>query len=148
MTLSSHFTILIKSSQILITCHYSQVDIVGGCNKTHGDPCRRQYRCTMEMKSKYKFYLSFENSQCQEYITEKFWKALNEGMVSSVHKHSLVPRSKSIDARIHNCSKFNSVQKQVPSHNIALPYQYVHHSFKPTCVCNLIHPCFLFRALL
>ena len=67
---------------------YSQVDIVGGCNKTHGDPCKRQYRCTMEMKSKYKFYLSFENSQCQEYITEKFWKALNEGMVSS-HQHLL-----------------------------------------------------------
>ena len=33
------------------------------------------------MKARYKFYLAFENSLCQEYITEKFWKALNEGLV-------------------------------------------------------------------
>ena len=25
---------------------------------------------------KYKFYLSFENSNCVDYITEKFWDAL------------------------------------------------------------------------
>ena len=53
----------------------------GACNKTHGDPCNRNYSCMIELKQNYKFYLAFENSLCDEYITEKFWKALNEGLV-------------------------------------------------------------------
>ena len=55
----------------------------GACNKTHGDPCKREYRCLIDLKKKYKFYLSFENTRCSDYITEKFWKALNEGMVGA-----------------------------------------------------------------
>ncbi|XP_067944669.1 4-galactosyl-N-acetylglucosaminide 3-alpha-L-fucosyltransferase FUT6-like [Watersipora subatra] len=63
---------------------YIPVDMIGACNKTYGDPCKRDYRCTLALKKQYKFYLAFENSLCQEYITEKFWKALNEGMVPIV----------------------------------------------------------------
>ncbi|XP_067945285.1 uncharacterized protein [Watersipora subatra] len=63
---------------------YIQVDMIGACNKTHGDPCKRDYRCIIALKKQYKFYLAFENSMCQEYITEKFWKALNEEMVPIV----------------------------------------------------------------
>ena len=33
---------------------------------------------------KYKFYLSFENSFCTDYITEKLWKVLNYDIVPIV----------------------------------------------------------------
>ena len=34
-----------------------------------------------EFSKKYKFYLAFENSNCNEYITEKFWRYLSYGLV-------------------------------------------------------------------
>ena len=33
---------------------------------------------------KYKFYLGFENSNCFEYVTEKFWKTLGHNIVPIV----------------------------------------------------------------
>ena len=39
----------------------------------------------MEMLDKgYKFYLSFENSLCSDYVTEKFWKILKFNIVPVV----------------------------------------------------------------
>ncbi len=32
----------------------------------------------------YKFYLSFENSVCSDYVSEKFWKILNLDVVPVV----------------------------------------------------------------
>ena len=55
---------------------YIDVDIYGQC--TNNVPCRgiRALDCIHELHSKYHFYLSFENSLCKDYITEKFWKVL------------------------------------------------------------------------
>ena len=58
---------------------YVSVDIYGACGQK--DPCHRNTECLSRLKNQYKFYLAFENSVCKDYITEKFWLALLEGMV-------------------------------------------------------------------
>lgn len=65
-----------------------QVDIYGGCgtfqcarNATHwlSEP-----ECYVNLAQEYKFYLSFENSICQDYVTEKFFNILQHDMVPVV----------------------------------------------------------------
>lgn len=48
---------------------YISTDIYGSCGSRS---CPRDHSCN-KMLSKYKFYLAFENSECNGYITEKFW---------------------------------------------------------------------------
>nr|CAH8829311.1 unnamed protein product [Trichobilharzia regenti] len=50
---------------------YIQVDIYGACGTLVCE--RRNEECFKLLKNDYKFYLSFENSICQDYITEKLF---------------------------------------------------------------------------
>lgn len=66
-----------------------KVDVYGGC----GDlTCPRDNKnwlsyphCYDILEKKYKFYLSFENSICNDYVTEKFFNILNYTMVPIVY---------------------------------------------------------------
>ncbi|XP_023349074.1 alpha-(1,3)-fucosyltransferase C [Eurytemora carolleeae] len=57
------------------------VDQFGDCNE---EVCADDEKCYDSMEKKYKFYLSFENSLCQDYITEKFWNFLGQNIVPIV----------------------------------------------------------------
>ena len=58
------------------------IDKYGRCGKP--DPCRRNRTCVRQWMAQYKFYLAFENSNCEDYITEKPWKGLDAGLVPVV----------------------------------------------------------------
>lgn len=51
---------------------YINVDIYGSCG-TKRCPRVRQDECFKLLDREYKFYLAFENSNCKDYITEKFF---------------------------------------------------------------------------
>jgi len=59
---------------------YISVDVYGKCGKS----CPRVSDCRQYVYSKYKFYLSFENSLCDEYVTEKFFFALHSARIIPV----------------------------------------------------------------
>jgi len=51
---------------------FIQVDIYGACGTEN---CPRDFadNCFGILSNEYKFYLAFENSNCRDYITEKFY---------------------------------------------------------------------------
>ncbi|KAI5722743.1 hypothetical protein M8J76_012938 [Diaphorina citri] len=59
-----------RSQYALELAKYISVDIYGSCGPLK---CPRTAECFQLLDTKYKFYLSFENSNCKDYITEKFF---------------------------------------------------------------------------
>ena len=55
---------------------YVDVDIYGACGE-FDCPRAKEEECLGMLTDHYKFYLSFENSVCRDYITEKFWRVLS-----------------------------------------------------------------------
>ncbi|XP_031555777.1 glycoprotein 3-alpha-L-fucosyltransferase A-like [Actinia tenebrosa] len=80
---------------------YIQVDVYGGCQKYFKQTgrCWRRTRDCQRLNERYKFYLSFENSNCKGYLTEKYWEnALDRNVVpvviaGSYNKDVLIPGS-------------------------------------------------------
>ena len=71
------FCNLVKSLQ-----NYMPVDIYGNCG-THR--CSDKKDCFQYVSDNYKFYISFENSLCKDYVTEKFFKAMFHDILPIVY---------------------------------------------------------------
>lgn len=60
-----------------------EADVWGACGAPPGACMGVQKRtepCVRELIEPYKFYLALENSNCVDYVTEKFWKSLGDRM--------------------------------------------------------------------
>lgn len=79
----------------LALSRYIDVDIYGRCTG-RSDGCEpSNVSCLHYHRSAFRFYLAFENSHCDEYVTEKFFDALKHGNVPIVrglpkHKYQAV----------------------------------------------------------
>ena len=85
---------------------YIPVDVYGDCGTMQ---CGAKYslegegNCTLMLRKHYKFYLAFENSLCEDYITEKVWKALRYDVIPVVlgnaNYEKFLPQHSYIDVR-------------------------------------------------
>ena len=80
--------------------NFIPVDIYGGC----GERCPNVPDCRAFVYERYKFYLAFENSLCDEYVTEKFFFSLQSASIVPVvlgwaRYDRYVPSSAFIDVR-------------------------------------------------
>ena len=66
---------LLRDEFVTKLLRYIQVDIFGSCEykfHQHESCLKGSQECNKKLQ-RYKFYLSFENSFCTDYITEKYW---------------------------------------------------------------------------
>ncbi|KAK7489399.1 hypothetical protein BaRGS_00019343, partial [Batillaria attramentaria] len=70
---SNCFTQSKRSTYVKELQKHIDVDIYGKCGQ-HSCPRHDEARCSALLNSTYRFYLSFENSVCRDYVTEKFYK--------------------------------------------------------------------------
>lgn len=59
---------------------YIDTKIVGRC----GEKCPGDFQSCDKLLSKYQFYLAFENSDCKDYVTEKYWRSLKHNQIPIV----------------------------------------------------------------
>ncbi|EDO42842.1 predicted protein, partial [Nematostella vectensis] len=102
---------------------YIPVDVYGICAKKMGikeaGKCKMDAPECTELKKRYKFQLGFENSNCLDYITEKYWAALKLGIVPIVIGGSKYDSSVAVPGSYINALEFSSV-KALADHLIYL----------------------------
>jgi hypothetical protein len=95
------FEIIRREFYVHVLKQHSRIDIFGKCGKPF---CSfdQLNDCYQRIEIDYKFYLSFENSLCRDYITEKFFNLLDRNIVPIVYGagnyESIAPPHSYIDA--------------------------------------------------
>lgn len=62
----------------------TSVYVGGACRHHFGKQIECNRYCDLDVLKDFKFFLAFENGVCQDYITEKYWKYLELGLVPVV----------------------------------------------------------------
>lgn len=67
--------------------HFVDIDVYGQCGALNCPrvPMSSWFNCLEQVARTYKFYLSFENSLCGDYVTEKLFYILNYDMIPIVY---------------------------------------------------------------
>jgi len=80
---------------------YIQIDIYGNCGSYFKNskpiPCSNDdtfQTCFSQLINSYRFYLAFENSLCDDYITEKYWKFYSSSMIFNINIVNVVRGAK------------------------------------------------------
>ena len=103
---------LFRMKFVTLLSRETKVHVGGGCRENYPDrlPCTRW--CDLKTLQNYKFYLSFENGICTDYITEKYWKYLEHGLVPIVLGGANYSDPKlAIPNSFIDASKFKSVKE-------------------------------------
>lgn len=72
-----------RHEYVQILQKYIRVDIYGNCGN-HSCPRDYEYSCHLMFQDRYFFYLSFENSICDDYVTEKLYITLLHDLIPVV----------------------------------------------------------------
>lgn len=72
---------------------YLTIDKYGTCyHKPCGDPTNPYDKSCDEKMNSYKFYLAFENDNCKDYVTEKYWATLERDVIPIVNWKGVDPK--------------------------------------------------------
>ena len=108
-----------------------------GCGGKYHCPRTRSKTCDGRLNDDYKFYLSFENSLCRDYVTEKLWRILQINVVPIVLGNAsyseFLPPHSYIDVRDFASPRHLADYLKVLDANDALYNEYFHWKEKYAC---------------
>ena len=117
------------------------VDVYGECgNMSCGSKHQRMPPCAEEiLNHKYRFYLSFENSLCQDYVTEKLKKILKPGIkiipvvMGAVNYSAILPQKTYIDVKDFQSPRHLAAYLHMVANNQTLFNEYIRRKSVLTC---------------
>ena len=122
-----------------------QVDTYGHCGD-HAMPRLKNTNQCRSLCQKYKFYLSFENSFCTEYVTEKLYKIISDDslyvipIVMGLDEYDKLPKDSIIDVRDFSSPRLLADHLQYLNNNNTAFMKYFEWRNKRKCFLNENNP--------
>ncbi|XP_031550872.1 galactoside 3(4)-L-fucosyltransferase-like [Actinia tenebrosa] len=105
---------LLRDEYVKKLLGYISVDVFGACRSTVGakdvGDCPQGSKECENILKRYKFQLAFENSNCVDYITEKYWDGIKKGIVPVVMGGGHYDERTAIPGSFINVMDFKSVK--------------------------------------